>query len=157
MVGAGGSCTHGTFLHPPCCHTRRPWGDPVGAQQAAAPLGDVSRSAGSLWGQSEPTGFNAYDGGRWQLYTWNLSPPTLLPHQAAWGDPVGAQQAAAPLGDVSRSAGSLWGQSEPTGINAYDGGRWQLYTWNLSPPTPKSLNFFHDFHLFRLCAGYLRQ
>jgi hypothetical protein len=56
--------SHGTFLHPPCCHTRRPWGDPVGAQQAAAPLGEVSRSAGSLWGQSEPTGFNAYGGGR---------------------------------------------------------------------------------------------
>ena len=64
MVGAGGSCTHGTFLHPPCCHTLLPWGDPVGAQQAAAPLGEVSRSAGSLWGQSEPTGFNAYGGGQ---------------------------------------------------------------------------------------------
>jgi hypothetical protein len=45
--------THGTFLQPPCCHTRRPWGDPVGAQQAAAPPGEVSRSAGSLGGLKE--------------------------------------------------------------------------------------------------------
>jgi hypothetical protein len=82
MVGAaraGGSCTHGTFLHSPCCHTRRPWGDPVGAP--AAPLGEVSRSAGSrgLWGQSEPLGLNANSGGRaarWQLYTLNRQRPT---------------------------------------------------------------------------------
>ena len=48
------------------------------------------------------------------LYTWNLSPPTLLPRQAAWSDPVGARaarQAAAHLGELSRS-----GQSEPTVI-----------------------------------------
>jgi hypothetical protein len=84
-----------------------------------------------------------------QLYTWNLSPPTLLPHQAAWGDPVGAQQAAAPLGEVSRSAGSLWGQSEPTGFNTYGGGRVQLYTWNLSPPTLLP----HQAALGRPCGG----
>jgi hypothetical protein len=109
MVGAGGSCTHGTFLHPPCCHTRRPWGDPVGAQQAAAPPGEVSRSAGSLWGQSEPTGFNAYGGGRWQLYTWNLSPPTLLPHQAALGRPCGGTAGSSP------SRGGLKECWEPVG------------------------------------------
>jgi hypothetical protein len=111
MVGAGGSCTHGTFLHPPCCHTRRPWGDPVGAQQAAAPLGEVSRSAGSLWGQSEPTGFNAYGGGRWQhmVYTWNLSPPTLLPHQAALGRPCGGTAGSSP------SRGGLKECWEPVG------------------------------------------
>jgi hypothetical protein len=25
MGGQVAGCTHGTFLHPPCCHTRRPW------------------------------------------------------------------------------------------------------------------------------------
>jgi hypothetical protein len=48
------------------------------------------------------------------LYTWNLSPPTLLPRQAAWSDPVGARaarQAAAHLGELSRSGGSLSPQS----------------------------------------------
>ena len=69
---------------------------------------------------------------------FSTHPAATVPHQAALGRPCGgAQQAAAPLGEVSRSAGSRgkWGQSEPLGFNAYSGARWQLYTWNLSPPT----------------------
>jgi hypothetical protein len=55
--------------------------------------------------QSEPTGFNA-----WQLYTWNLSPPTLLPHHpgALWGH--SRQQ---PL-QVSRRLGACAGAHDST-------------------------------------------
>ena len=44
------------------------------------------------------------------LYTWNLSPPTLLPRQAAWGYPVGGKAGSSP----SRGGLKEWGQSEPT-------------------------------------------
>ena len=73
----------------------------------------------------------------WPVLQWVAcgefqTPSGLL---AAWSWLTVVTQVAAPLGEVSRSAGSRLGWSEPLD-STYSGARWQLYTWNLSPPIP---------------------
>ena len=108
-------------------------GLPCWGSAGSSPLAEASRSAESRLGWSESKD-STYSGARQQLFTWNLSPPTPL-HQAAWGDPAGALQAAGPLAEASRSAESRLGQSEQWD-STYSGARQQLFTWNLSPPIP---------------------
>jgi hypothetical protein len=64
---------------------------------------------GACGGSLSPQDSTHMVGAGWQLYTWNLSPPTLLPHQAALGRPCGGTAGSSP------SRGGLKECWEPVG------------------------------------------